>query len=1670
MAIKIQLRRGTAANWTSTNPILSDGEVGFESDTGKFKIGRSNTAWTDLAYATDLPSEVTGLVSNLSNTVTSHTSATTSVHGIADTSALETKTGAQTKADGAVTTAGTYTDSELYAHNSSILNVHGIANTATLETKTGAQTKADAAESAAKGYADSIVSNLVDSAPTLLNTLNELATALNDDPAFATTITNSIATKATLVVDTSSNLTTANAAIAANSFVLESNTGKFKIGNGTTHWTALPYAGTTSTEITDLTAQLETYANDMMTYHMGQTTNVHGIANVADLVVSSTVTSHTGATTNIHGIANTALLVTTAILDTHTGSNVNVHGIANTALLLTTTDLANIDANLALKAPTANATFTGTTSGITKAMVGLGNVDNTSDVSKPISNATQNALNLKASSESPTLSNTTFTQNVTGLTKTMVGLGSVDNTADLDKPISTATQAGLNLKAPIANATLTGTVVLPATTSIGNVSATEIGYVDGVTSAIQTQINAKAPSESATLANTSFTGTISGITKAVVGLSNVDNTADANKPVSTAQQSALNAKANLSGDTFTGGVVISANTASTSATSGALIVAGGIGTKGNIHSEGTAYFGAPTNLDLTDPLAFFTKDTNSYIQLGVQNTNSGNHASGDLVITADNGTNSSKFVDLGIASSTYNYSDYSAINPNDSYLIADGGNLVLDAGTGGKAIKFVIGGTQSTDLKGSWDATKLEVANNFKVDGNAQIIGTLSAADTTVSGLNTGDLDVTSVDGTYTPVQIMGTTDQTADLTQWQDATGATLAKIDAAGNITAPTFSGTAIGNLSYYGNNNTQAIIAKGTPICFTGLDSNNNATIAPAVVSDSSKMPATGIAGQDIAVGSTGQIVFVGQIHNIDTSAFALGDILYVGSTGLTNVKPTNVNYSIQHIGTVEKVASAINGGAILVNCTGTTVQVPNIVSIPGNITTTGGTFTGNGSGLTTLNASNLSSGTVPSARLSLSSSDIPTLASSKISDLSTVVHAYTLNSFANPVSAVSMANQKITNLADPTSGLDAANKSYVDNLSSGLRIKQAVDRATDNVLPNTPTYTAGSADSSQGYGIGATLESSTNTRLSVDNGNVTTGQRILVKNQTDAKQNGIYYVTAQGASGSSHWILTRATDSDNSPAGEVRKGDYVSVLNGGTNGGTSWTISNDGTATTPSNGIAIGIDNINYVQFNGAATYVAGGGLTLTGTTFDIGTADSSRIVINADNIDLATVTRSDTTGSAGGARITAITTDSYGRVTGTVSSAQADATTTTKGIASFDSGDFAVTSGAVTIKAAGVDNSQLANAKVTLGTTDLTLGSTVTSVSGLGTVAATTFSGALIGNVTGNASTVTNGVYTTDTATVTNAMLAGSIADSKLSTISTAGKVLNSATTATQLNTANAIVARDASGNFTANIITAALSGNATTATNATSATSAVNTGITEDTTTNASKYITWVDANTGNNPQKTTSTKLTFNPSTGIVSATGFSGAYTVSSAGITFSDGSVQLVAGVPSLTTIAQKTASYTLTSLAERDTITEIANASAQTLTVPLDTTLSFPTGTTLDLIQTGAGQITITPATTTSTYSSGGAAAATTFVIAATNAAIGIGQTVTGTGFAANTVVTNVSGTTITVSPAITSQVSGTITFATTINATPGLKLRTQWSSATLLKRSANTWLVYGDLTA
>jgi len=161
--------------------------------------------------------------------------------------------------------------------------------------------------------------------------------------------------------------------------------------------------------------------------------------------------------------------------------------------------------------------------------------------------------------------------------------------------------------------------------------------------------------------------------------------------------------------------------------------------------------------------------------------------------------------------------------------------------------------------------------------------------------------------------------------------------------------------------------------------------------------------------------------------------------------------------------------------------------------------------------------------------------------------------------------------------------------------------------------------------------------------------------------------------------------------------------------------------------------------------------------------------------------------------------------------------------------------------------AQIDGSLLgSNKTITIGSTSTTLGGTSTTLAGLTSVTSTAFVGALTGNAStvttnanltgnvtsvGNATTIASGVVTSDMivdGTIVNGDINASaaIVDTKLATISTGGKVSNSATTATSANTVSAIVARDGSGNFSAGTITAALTGNASTATTAAALTTA----------------------------------------------------------------------------------------------------------------------------------------------------------------------------------------------------------------------------------------------------
>ena len=531
MATRMQQRRGTALQWTSTNngdgPILNAGEIGFESDTGKFKIGDGVNHWIDLDYFLD-ESDIDSITGDyvLSSTL-GQANGVATLDGSGKLTASQVPNIdelAQDAVDGALV-AGTGLN-KTYNDN---------ANTITISVDTSViATKAELAEVSQDSINDALIAGTG-----LDKTYNDNTNTITLDIDSTVTTNSGSQTLTNKTIDTANNNITV---VTADISDITATASELNILDGVTATTAEinHIVGVTSA----IQTQIDTKASSTdLSNHSSDTTSVHGIADTSKIVLTDSAsttldgnlvvdgdftvngTNFAASATSItiednmvqlahQNPANTVDLgivvayndgtakhagivrdvssdswklfkgVTTepaTTVDFTQGSLDDLQVAGLTASSITVGDVSNtefgylngvtsaIQTQLDSKAPTSSPTFTGTVSGITATMVGLGNVDNTSDANKPVSTATQTALDLKAPLNSPT-----FTGTVSGVTKSMVGLSNVDNTSDADKPISTATQTALDLKAPLANPTFTGTVTLPNSTVTNSMLAGSI--------------------------------------------------------------------------------------------------------------------------------------------------------------------------------------------------------------------------------------------------------------------------------------------------------------------------------------------------------------------------------------------------------------------------------------------------------------------------------------------------------------------------------------------------------------------------------------------------------------------------------------------------------------------------------------------------------------------------------------------------------------------------------------------------------------------------------------------------------------------------------------------------------------------------------------------------------------------------------------------------------------------------------------------------------------------------------------------------------------------------------------------------------------------------------------------------------------------------------------------
>ena len=289
--------------------------------------------------------------------------------------------------------------------------------------------------------------------------------------------------------------------------------------------------------------------------------------------------------------------------------------------------------------------------------------------------------------------------------------------------------------------------------------------------------------------------------------------------------------------------------------------------------------------------------------------------------------------------------------------------------------------------------------------------------------------------------------------------------------------------------------------------------------------------------------------------------------------------------------------------------------------------------------------------------LVSDDIPSIAHTKISDFDTGVRTNRLDQMAAPTGAVSLNSQKITGLADPTADADAANKGYVDGVAQGLDVKDSV----------VATTTAN-----------GTLSTAFANGQSIDGVTLQTGDRILIKNQTTASQNGIYNVQASGAP-------SRATDM---ATGANAAGAFVFVEQGTVN------AENGFTCTSDTGSAVVGTNNLTFAQFSGAGQIIAGDGLDKSGNTLSVDLKANGGLVIESTEIavklDASSITGTLAIGDGGTgattatAALTALGLSNYAKTL--IDDADAAAARTTLGLGSIATqaaNSVAITGGSIT---------------------------------------------------------------------------------------------------------------------------------------------------------------------------------------------------------------------------------------------------------------------------------------------------------------------------------------------------------------------------------------------------
>jgi len=292
------------------------------------------------------------------------------------------------------------------------------------------------------------------------------------------------------------------------------------------------------------------------------------------------------------------------------------------------------------------------------------------------------------------------------------------------------------------------------------------------------------------------------------------------------------------------------------------------------------------------------------------------------------------------------------------------------------------------------------------------------------------------------------------------------------------------------------------------------------------------------------------------------------------------------TLPHVGTI---LATTDGAQTLTNKTITSPDI-NGGTIDG--ATIGGSSRGAGS-FTTVNAnSSITGASLTDGTFSVSSGAVTGVASLAVDNLTLDGNAITSTNTNGNISldpngsgVVDVNTSRIVNVTDPTGAQDAATKAYVDAVKVGLDFKDSVRVATTANI---------------------TIASDLNVGDTIDGITLADGDRVLVKDQSTASQNGIYTAGSSPA---------RATDAD--ADAEVTAGMFVFVEEGTANGDNGYVLTTDGTIT-------VGSTSLTFTQFSGAGQIVAGDALSKSGNTLNVND-DNITVEVSSDNLRIKGIT-------------------------------------------------------------------------------------------------------------------------------------------------------------------------------------------------------------------------------------------------------------------------------------------------------------------------------------------------------------------------------------------------------------------------------------------------------------